>query len=241
MVPGPGWAACGGSWRRAGGGPDGGSWRRFRSGLAPVAAGGGGMSSSTCRAADRLGRQIGRPMVRLGRSIVRPRTWMGGCNLGAGVHNPRFAVWAEGSVSPVGIHTVPLSVPASRRSSFTAHSPLLRSVLAGSAPHVARPCWTSPELPAVPNTESARKRVRQTARRQALNSWRKRKVKTSVKSFLAAIQERNVAGAEEEFRKVVSVLDRVSSTSTMHRNTAARRKSRLARRLNELRAGAATN
>jgi small subunit ribosomal protein S20 len=96
-------------------------------------------------------------------------------------------------------------------------------------------------LPAVPNTESARKRVRQTARRQALNSWRKRKVKTSVKSFLAAIQERNVAGAEEEFRKVVSVLDRVSSTSTMHRNTAARRKSRLARRLNALRADAATN
>ena len=93
----------------------------------------------------------------------------------------------------------------------------------------------------MPNTESARKRVRQTARRQALNSWRKRKVKTSVKSFLAAIQERNVAGAEEEFRKVVSVLDRVSSTSTMHRNTAVRRKSRLARRLNELRAGAATN
>lgn len=91
----------------------------------------------------------------------------------------------------------------------------------------------------MPNTESARKRVRQSARRQALNLWRKRRVKTQVKAFLQALQERNIEAAETEYRKVVSVLDKVSSTSTMHKNTAARRKSRLARRLNLLKTAAA--
>jgi small subunit ribosomal protein S20 len=91
----------------------------------------------------------------------------------------------------------------------------------------------------VPNTDSARKRVRQSARRRALNLWRKRRVKEQVKSFLKALQERNVEVAESEYRKVVSVLDKVSSTSTMHKNTAARRKSRLARRLNMLKTAAA--
>ncbi|MFZ9691591.1 MAG: 30S ribosomal protein S20 [Phycisphaerales bacterium] len=91
----------------------------------------------------------------------------------------------------------------------------------------------------MPNTDSARKRVRQSARRRALNLWRKRRVKEQVKSFLLALQERNVEAAESEYRKVVSVLDKVSATSTMHKNTAARRKSRLARRLNMLKTAAA--
>ena len=91
----------------------------------------------------------------------------------------------------------------------------------------------------MPNTDSARKRVRQSARRQALNQWRKRRVKEQMKTFLKALQERNVDVAETEYRKVVSVLDNVSSTSTMHKNTAARRKSRLARRLNMLKTAAA--
>ncbi len=91
----------------------------------------------------------------------------------------------------------------------------------------------------MPNTESARKRVRQTARRRALNLWRKRRVKEQVKAFLQAVHDRNVDAAETEYRKVVSVLDKVSSTSTLHKNTAARRKSRLARRLNALKGAAA--
>jgi small subunit ribosomal protein S20 len=91
----------------------------------------------------------------------------------------------------------------------------------------------------VPNTESAKKRVRQTARRQALNNWRKRRIKEQVKAFLRAVQERNLEAAEAEYRKVVSILDKIATTSTLHRNTAARRKSRLARRLNGLKVAAA--
>ncbi|MGA1044973.1 MAG: 30S ribosomal protein S20 [Phycisphaerales bacterium] len=56
---------------------------------------------------------------------------------------------------------------------------------------------------------------------------------------MTALQERNGEVAESEYRKVVSVRDKGSSTSTMHKNTAARRKSRLARRLNMLKTAAA--
>ena len=83
----------------------------------------------------------------------------------------------------------------------------------------------------MPNTDSAKKRVRQNEKRNALNNWRKRRVKDQVKAFDRAVHDKDAAGAEAQLRKVMSVLDKVSSTSTMHRNTAARKKSRLAKRL----------
>jgi len=93
--------------------------------------------------------------------------------------------------------------------------------------------------PAVPNTESAKKRVRQTAKRRAINNWRKRRIKEQIKVFLKAVHDRDVSAAETEYRNTAALLDRVACTSTMHRNTAARRKSRLAKRLNSLRTEAA--
>ncbi|MCH8165393.1 MAG: 30S ribosomal protein S20 [Planctomycetes bacterium] len=86
----------------------------------------------------------------------------------------------------------------------------------------------------MPTTISAKKRVRQNAKRRAINHWRKRRIKTQIKSFLQAIQEQDLATAETAFRKTCGILDRVACTSTLHRNTVARRKSRLARRLNAL-------
>ncbi|MFB3138110.1 MAG: 30S ribosomal protein S20 [Phycisphaerales bacterium] len=86
----------------------------------------------------------------------------------------------------------------------------------------------------MPTTISAKKRVRQNVKRRALNHWRKRRIKTQIKSFLQAIQEQDLATAEAAFRKTCGILDRVACTSTLHRNTVARRKSRLARRLNAL-------
>ena len=91
----------------------------------------------------------------------------------------------------------------------------------------------------MPNTPSARKRVRQNARCRALNHWRKRRMKDQIKSFTKAVQEQDVKAAETEYRKTCSILDKIACTSTLHRNTASRRKSRLARRLNALKAGTA--
>jgi len=91
----------------------------------------------------------------------------------------------------------------------------------------------------VPNSVSATKRVRQNAKRRSLNAWRKRQIKTQIKSFLQAVQSQDVQTAEAEYRKACGILDKISCTSTLHRNTAARRKSRMARRLNALKAASA--
>jgi small subunit ribosomal protein S20 len=89
----------------------------------------------------------------------------------------------------------------------------------------------------VPNIESAKKRVRQNKKRRARNKWRKERVRTQVRSFLEAVRGKDVDTAEAEYRKTCSILDKVSATSTMHKNTAARKKSRLASRLKTLRSG----
>ena len=83
----------------------------------------------------------------------------------------------------------------------------------------------------MPNTESAKKRMRQDAKRHSRNLWRKRRIKDQVKSFLKAVHDGNVATAQGEFSKTCSVLDKIAATGTIHRNTASRRKSRLSKRL----------
>ena len=88
----------------------------------------------------------------------------------------------------------------------------------------------------VPNIESAKKRMRQSKKRRARNKWRKERIKIQIRSLLEAIRNKDLNTAESEFKKTCSILDKVSSTSAMHKNTAARKKSRLATRLNALRA-----
>ncbi|MBN1361026.1 MAG: 30S ribosomal protein S20 [Sedimentisphaerales bacterium] len=83
---------------------------------------------------------------------------------------------------------------------------------------------------------SAKKRVRQNDKRRVINRARKSQVKTQVKRLEAALSEGNVEAANAQFQAVVKKLDKVASTSTMHKNTAARKKSRLAKRLNALKA-----
>lgn len=86
----------------------------------------------------------------------------------------------------------------------------------------------------MPNTNSAKKRMRQDAVKHSRNLWRKRRIKDQIKTFLTAVQDKNVAGAEEQFRKTCGLLDKIAGTRAIHPNTAARRKSRLSRRLKEL-------
>ena len=78
---------------------------------------------------------------------------------------------------------------------------------------------------------SANKRIRQNAKRQARNRWRKGRIKDQTKTFLTAVQAGDVTAAEQAYRDVTKVLDQVAAKGTIHANTAARRKSRLAKRL----------
>lgn len=83
---------------------------------------------------------------------------------------------------------------------------------------------------------SAKKRVRQQVKRRARNRSRKELIKQQVKSFLAAIAAHDAPKAQAELSKVASRLDRVASKNTIHKNTAARRRSRLAKKLNAMKA-----
>ena len=83
---------------------------------------------------------------------------------------------------------------------------------------------------------SAKKRIRQNVKKRAINRARKSMVKTQVKHFEAALTAGDTEKAQEQLLLLTKRLDKVASTSTMHKNTAARMKSRLTRRLNKLKA-----
>ncbi len=83
---------------------------------------------------------------------------------------------------------------------------------------------------------SAKKRVRQNAKRRTINRARKSQIKTQIKHFDSAISSDDVEAASEQYRLVAQKLDKSAATSTMHKRTAARKKSRLAKQLNSLKA-----
>ena len=87
---------------------------------------------------------------------------------------------------------------------------------------------------------SAKKRVRQTVKRRARNRNRKEQIKNVVKGFTAALTAGDLGKAETELHSVASRLDKVAAKGTIHKKTAARKRSRLAKRLNAARATAAT-
>ena len=85
---------------------------------------------------------------------------------------------------------------------------------------------------------SAKKRVRQNAKRRARNRFRKDLIKGEVKTFTAALVEGDAPAAEEALKAAASRLDKTAASGTIHKNTAARKRSRMAKKLNALRAGA---
>jgi small subunit ribosomal protein S20 len=85
----------------------------------------------------------------------------------------------------------------------------------------------------VAHSLSAKKRVRQNTKRKAVNRLRKSKVKSAIKGFNAAAEAGDADASRDRFREAVRNLDRVAAAGTIHKRTAARRKSRLARQLNK--------
>jgi small subunit ribosomal protein S20 len=81
---------------------------------------------------------------------------------------------------------------------------------------------------------SSKKRVRQNVTRRAINRWRRDQVKQAVKGFEEALAGGDKAKAAEQLKTVYHVVDKVAAKGTMHKNTASRKKSRLAVRLAKL-------
>ena len=84
---------------------------------------------------------------------------------------------------------------------------------------------------------SAKKRVRQNEKRRAHNKWRKGQIREQGKALSSAFAAGDVSKAEGELNKLVKIMDKVASKNTIHKNAAARKRSRLTRLLNALRAG----
>ena len=82
----------------------------------------------------------------------------------------------------------------------------------------------------------AKKRVRQNEKSRTTNRARKSQVKTQIKHFEDSLEGGDVAAATEQFRLLTKKLDKTASKSTMHKKTAARKKSRLAKKLNAMKA-----
>ena len=81
---------------------------------------------------------------------------------------------------------------------------------------------------------SAKKRVRQGEKKKMINKARKSQVKTVIKKLETALLSGNVDAAKEQYNAFVKKVDKVASTSAMHKKTASRKKSRLAKKLNAL-------
>jgi small subunit ribosomal protein S20 len=86
----------------------------------------------------------------------------------------------------------------------------------------------------VAHSLSAKKRLRQNEKRRDHNRARRSSLKTRVRAFTDALSEGDAAAAESKLRQACKCLDREADQGLIHRNAAARRKSRLTRRLNAL-------
>ncbi len=84
------------------------------------------------------------------------------------------------------------------------------------------------------NTAQARKRARQSERRRQHNSSLRSTLRTTIKKVRAAIAAGDKVAAEAIFRASTSVIDKIADKDIVHKNTAARHKSRLSRQIKAL-------
>jgi small subunit ribosomal protein S20 len=83
---------------------------------------------------------------------------------------------------------------------------------------------------------SAIKRARQNEKRRIRNQHIKSTVKTVVKKVRSAVEEKDVARAQEALLKAIPLIQKAHSKSVFHKNTSSRKISRLTRQVNVLKA-----
>ncbi len=88
----------------------------------------------------------------------------------------------------------------------------------------------------MPNHKSALKRMRQNEKRRLRNKAIKSNTKTTIKKVLNAIEEKNVETAESLFREATKTIYKAKSKGVYHKKNASRKVSRLAIRINKLKA-----
>ncbi|WP_257255220.1 MULTISPECIES: 30S ribosomal protein S20 [unclassified Endozoicomonas] len=77
------------------------------------------------------------------------------------------------------------------------------------------------------NSPSAKKRARQAEKRRNHNASLRSMVRTSIKKVVRAIEAKDIELAKTEYIAAVPVIDRMADKGIIHKNKAARHKSRL--------------
>lgn len=86
----------------------------------------------------------------------------------------------------------------------------------------------------MPNHKSAEKRVRQTERRNEVNRRNRSRLRTEIKKLRAAIGGKETENSQALLPTTVSMIDKMVGKGILHRNAAARYKSRLTKHVSEL-------
>ena len=81
---------------------------------------------------------------------------------------------------------------------------------------------------------SSKKRIRQNETRRTINKMRSGFLKSQTRLFTDAVAAKDPAVAETEFNKLAKQLDQTCAKGVIHKNQAARRKSRMQRQLNAI-------
>ena len=92
----------------------------------------------------------------------------------------------------------------------------------------------------MPNTDSAKKRLRQNKKRRIHNKAIKSSLKTQLRKVHEAVAGDHADGGEAAFQAAVSSLDRAAAKKIIHRNSAARLKSRLSAKVKAIKADASS-
>lgn len=83
---------------------------------------------------------------------------------------------------------------------------------------------------------SAEKRLRQSLKARLRNRSAKTRIKTAVKAFEGAVKTGDSTASVESFKSVVKLMDTAAGKKIFHKNTVARKKSRLSKLLKSLKA-----
>jgi len=86
----------------------------------------------------------------------------------------------------------------------------------------------------MPNTKSAERRMRNSARKRLRNRSMKSRLHTLERKYLALLSTGKKSDATEALRAVTSAYDKAAKTGVVHSSAASRKKSRLSVRLNAM-------
>ena len=84
------------------------------------------------------------------------------------------------------------------------------------------------------NTAQARKRVRQSEKARTRNAAQKSNFRTSIKKVLKSLSDKNKDQSNANFKEAMSAMDKLVIKGLIHKNKAARQKSRLNKKIQGL-------